>query len=84
MPEIQRDQMDSLEQSIASLEKALDGKAGRILLTEVGILMESIPDGAIVSTTSPIMPDVTPAVGAWDEPAWHNWRISSGWVIIDL
>jgi len=67
-PEL-RAELDSLEQSIASLEKALDGKAGRILLTELGILMESIPEGAIASIGLPAMPDGTPALGAWDEPA---------------
>jgi len=64
-----RAELDNLEQSIASLEKALDGKAGRILLTALGIWMEGIPEAAIASIALPNMPDGTPAVGAWDEPA---------------
>ena len=67
-PEL-RGELDNLEQSIASLEKALDGKAGRFLLTELGILMEGISEVAIASIALPTMPDGALAVGAWDEPA---------------
>jgi hypothetical protein len=31
--------------------------------------MEGIPEGAIASIALPTMPDGTPAVGAWNEPA---------------
>jgi site-specific DNA recombinase len=67
-PEL-RAELSILEQSIAGLEKALNGKAGRILLTELGIWMEGISEGAIGCTSLPVMTDGTLAVGVWDEPA---------------
>ncbi|MFH1382856.1 MAG: recombinase family protein [Chloroflexota bacterium] len=68
-PEL-RMELDEVERSIDSLEKALDGKSGRILLTEIGIWMEKIPEGAFAQFYQPIgngFDSIT--VGAWDEPA---------------
>jgi len=60
----------SQEQSIATLEKTLHGKSGRILLTELGIWMESIPEYAVAEFSFPIISGDNPiTVGAWDEPA---------------
>ena len=54
-------ELDALQQGIVSLEKALDGKSGRLLLTELGIWAESVPEDMIAGHI--VLPD-----GAWDEP----------------
>jgi site-specific DNA recombinase len=53
--------LDALQQGIVSLEKALDGKSGRLLLTELGIWAESVPEDWIAGHV--VLPH-----GAWDEP----------------
>lgn len=54
-------ELDDLELSIALLEKAVDGKSGRLLLTELGIRAESLPEDIITGS-------MLPAECAWDEP----------------
>jgi len=54
-------ELDDLEQSIASLEKMVDGKSGRVLLTELGIWAKSLPEDWIVGR-------IVSLEKAWDEP----------------
>ncbi len=54
-------ELDDLEQSIAALEKAIDGESGSMLLTELGVWAKSLPEDWIVGRV------VSPGK-AWDEP----------------
>jgi len=56
-----RIEMDDLERGIACLEKAIDGKSGKLLLTELGVWVDSIPDEWIVGRS-------IPCVDSWDDP----------------
>ena len=56
-----RIEMDDLERGIACLEKAIDGKSGKLLLTELGVWVDSIHDDWIVD-------HIIPCVDSWDDP----------------
>jgi len=56
-----RIELDDLERRIAYLEKAIDGKSGKLLLTELGVWVENIPDDWIVGR-------IIPSVDSWDDP----------------
>lgn len=52
-PEV-RVEIDDLEQAIVSLEKTLNAKSGRVLLTELGVLAVDFPEDWIVGYNVPI------------------------------
>ncbi len=54
-------ELDELERTIAYLEKIVDGKAGKLFLTEMGIWVDNIPDSWIGSYKKL-------SIGSWDEP----------------
>jgi site-specific DNA recombinase len=54
-------ELDDLERAMASLEKTIDGKTGKLFLTELGVWMDSIPDNWIVGHN-------IPCVDRWDDP----------------
>lgn len=53
-------ELGELERTIAYLEKVVDGKAGKLLLTELGIWVDNISDKGIITDFSNI--------GSWDDP----------------
>ena len=56
-----RIELDEMEKTFAFLENAVDGESGRLLLTEIGIWVDNIPEFPVVSY------EVTPP-GNWDDP----------------
>ncbi|MFC1957823.1 zinc ribbon domain-containing protein [Chloroflexota bacterium] len=54
-------ELDELERTISYLDKAIEGKEGKLSLTEMGIWVDNIPDSWIGGYR-------VSSIGSWDEP----------------
>jgi hypothetical protein len=60
-PEV-KSELGKLEETIAYLEKIVEGKIGKLFLTEIGVWADNIPDSWVGGYGSKL------SIGSWDEP----------------